>query len=179
MADRAKITSVDAIQAFRTELLVFLGKARPILDEATSDVTRMRAWLESDRRTYWDSRLRRRRRKLEEAEAALFSSKMSSFQETSAAAQAAVHRARREVGEAEEKLRTIRRWERDYENRTQPLLKQQEKLSSVLGQDVPNASALLAEIVDTLQKYAGIVAPPADTAVPAGEPAAPAEKGHT
>lgn len=166
MAERAKITSVDAIQQFRTELLVFLSKARPALEEASSEVLRLRVWLETDRRTHWEAQLRRRRRKLEEAEAAMFSEKMSS-QGASAAHQAAVIRARREVSEAEEKLRTIKRWEREYENRTQPLLKQQEKLTSLLATDVPNSAALLAAVVDTLQKYASIAPPAADIPVPA------------
>ena len=166
MAERAKITSVEAVQQFRTDLLVFLGKARPALEEASSEVLRTRVWLEVEQRNLWDAQLRRRRRKLEEAEAALFSAKMSIAQVASSAQQMAVARARREVAEAEEKLRTIKRWERDYENRTQPLLKQVEKLSSFLTTDVPNASALLAAIVDTLQKYASIAPPAADIAVP-------------
>ncbi len=167
MAERAKITSVEAVQQFRTELLVFLSKARPALEEAGCEVLRLRVWLETDRRTHWEAQLRRRRRKLEEAEAALFSEKMSGNQGASAAHQAAVIRARRDVAEAEEKLRTIKRWEREYENRTQPLLKQQEKLTSLLATDVPNAAALLASVVDTLQKYASIVPPAADIPVPA------------
>jgi hypothetical protein len=174
MGERAKITAVEALQEFRTELLVYLGKARPALDEASSEVSHMRRWLETDRRDHWESELRRRRRKLEEAEASLFSSRMSKFQETSGGQQATVQRARREVTEAEEKLRTIKRWARDFDNRTLPLLKQQEKLSSVLGQDVPNAAAHLAGIIDTLQKYAMIEPPGAADATVA----APAEKGQ-
>lgn len=172
MAERAKITSVEAIQQFRTEMLVFLSKARPALEEASSEVTRMRVWLEVEQRNLWEAQLRRRRRKLEEAEAALFSAKMSSFQEASSAQQMAVVRARREVAEAEEKCRTIKQWARDYENRTQPLLKQQEKLTSLLATDVPNAVALLAAVVDTLQKYASVA--PAIVEAPA-----PAEKGQS
>jgi len=166
MPQRANITSVDAIQEFRTELLVFLGKARPALDEASSEVTHARLWLQNDQRLLWEGELRKRRRKLEEAEASLFSSKLSTFQETSATQQAAVHKARREVSEAEEKLRVIKRWERDFDNRTQPLLKQQEKLASFLATDVPNAVAQLAQIVDTLQKYANLAPPAAATGAP-------------
>ncbi len=159
MPQRANITSVDALQDFRTQLLVFVSKARPALDEASGEVMRMRLWLENDQRVLWEGQLRKRRRKLEEAEAALFSTRLSSFQEANSAQQVAVHKARREVAEAEEKLRIIKRWQRDYENRTDPLVKQQEKLASVLATDVPNAVALLAEVIDTLQKYANVTSP--------------------
>ena len=177
MPQRANITSVDAIQEFRTHLLVFLSKARPALDEAGGEVLRLRNWLQNEQRNYWDGLLRRRRRKLEEAEAALFGARLSTFQDVSAAQQAAVHKARREVNEAEEKLRTIKRWERDFENRTEPLLKQQEKLNNVLAMDVPNAASYLSEMVDTLLKYAGVVTPAGEGHVPQvlpeASPAAP------
>jgi len=90
MPQRANITSVEAIQAFRTNLLIYLGKARPALDEAGSEVMRVRLWLETERRPYWRKEFLNRSRRLEDAESALFSAKMSSFSEASAAQQASV-----------------------------------------------------------------------------------------
>jgi len=171
MPDRAKLTSLEAIQDFRTSLLVFLSKARPTLEEAANEVHRTRGWLDNDRRVFWESQLRRRRRKLEDAEAELFSQRLSKLQQVSMAQQAMVLKARREVEEAEEKLRVIKRWARDFENRTEPLLKQMEKLNNLLAVEVPNGSAYLAEIIDTIQKYADILAP--DGSAP--PPSAPAE----
>jgi hypothetical protein len=164
MPQRANITSVEAIQAFRTNLLIYLGKARPALDEAGSEVMRVRLWLETERRPYWRKEFLNRSRRLEDAESALFSAKMSSFSEASAAQQASVQKARRAVAEAEDKLRSIKRWQRDYENRTDPLLKQLEKLGNVLAMEVPNAVAYLNEVIDTLQKYAAMPAPAGDPA---------------
>jgi len=161
---RANITSVEAIQEFRTQLLVFLSKARPVLDEAGSEVMRVRLWLENDQRTLWEGQLRRRKRKLEEAEAATFGARLSNFQEVSAAQQAALHKARREVSEAEEKLRIIKKWERNFDNQTQPLLKQQEKLTSLLATEIPNALAQLSALMDSLAQYANITPPAVDSA---------------
>ena len=166
MPERAHVTSVEAIQGFRTSLSIFLSKARPALEEASGEVLRLRVWLENEQRPLWESNWRRGTRQLEEAEAALFSAKLSNFEEASAAQQAAVHKARRAVNEATDKLRTIKRWQRDYENRTEPLLKQQEKLSNLLALDIPNALATLAETIDVLQKYAGVGAPPTSAKSP-------------
>lgn len=166
MPQRANITSVEALQAFRTNIFIYLSKARPALEEATAEVRRVRIWMQTDRRPYWEKQWVKRHQLLEEAEAALFSAKLSSFSEVSAAQQAAVQKARRAVGEAEDKLRAIRRWDRDYESRTGPLLKQQEKLENFLALEVPNAVAYLNEAIDTLEKYAGTMPPSGDSAAP-------------
>jgi hypothetical protein len=159
MSQRAKITSVEAIQAFRTKLLIYLSKARPALEEASGEVTRVRVWLEMERRPYWMKQFLLRGRKLEDAEAALFTAKLSSLGKVSATQQAAVQKARLAVTEAEDKLRGVGRWQRDYEKSTGPLLKQLEKLDNLLALDIPNAVAYLNEAIDTLQKYADLEAP--------------------
>ena len=168
MPDRAKLTSLEAVEIFRTQLVIFLAKARPTLEEGAGEVRRTRVWIEFDRRIFWEGQLRRRQRKLKDAEAALFSARLSKFLDSPTVEQMAVQRARHAVEEAEEKLRVIKRWERDFENRTQPLVKQMEKLNSILAVDIPNAIAYLEGIVDTLQKYADLLPPGASapTAAP-------------
>jgi hypothetical protein len=142
-------------------------------------VSRLRVWLETERRPYWTRQYLLRMQRLEEAEAALFSAKLSRFSEVSAAQQSTVQKARLAVGEAEEKTRSIKRWLRDYEARTGALLKQLEKLDNVFTLDLTNAVAYLNELIDTLQKYAALRAPEgtaAGTAVAALEEAAPASE---
>ncbi len=170
MSQRANVTSVDALKAFRANLLVYLSKARPALEEAGSEVMRVRNWLQNDQRAFWTAQLRRAARQLEEAEAALFGATLSKVQKVSAAQQAAVVKARRAVAEAEEKLRRLKQWDKEYENQTQPLLKRSEKLSNLLSVDVPNAVAHLSEVIDTLEKYSAIAAPDETPPVVAGAP---------
>ena len=179
MAQRANITSLEAIQEFRANLVIFLNKARPALEEASSEVSRMRVWLETERRPYWTRQFLLRTQRLEEAEAGLFSAKLSKFSEVSAMQQAAVQKARAAVGEAEEKIRSIKRWTRDYETRTGMLLKQLEKLDNVFSLDLANGVAYLNELIDTLQKYASLRAPDGESASApaAGTDAAPETEG--
>ena len=162
MSQRANITSVEAIQAFRTKLIIYLSKARPAMEEASSEVMRVRVWMEMEKRPYWMKQFLLRGQRLEEAESSLFSAKLSSLGKggASAAQQSAVQKARVAVAEAEEKLRGIGRWQRDYDKSTGPLLKQLEKLDNLLALDIPNAVAYLNEAIDTLQKYADMGAPP-------------------
>jgi hypothetical protein len=159
MPERAHVTSVDALESFRSNLIVYLSKARPTLEEVSAAVQRMRGWLEGEQRTYWENELRRRRRAWEEAQQALFSSKLSQLREASAAEQMAVQRTKRALDEAEGKLRTLKQWNRVFDNRVDPLVKQMEKLHTVLAHDMVQAVAFLAQAIRTLDAYAE-VAPP-------------------
>jgi hypothetical protein len=171
MPDRAHVTSVDALEHFRSNLIIYLSKARPTLEEVSSEVQRTRGWLDNEQRTHWEGELRRRTRAMQEAQQALFSSKLSSFRETSAAEQMALQRSKRARDEAEEKLRVLKQWSRVYENRVNPLVKQMEKLHTVLAHDMVQAVAYLAQAVATLDAYAE-VAPPL-TSTPPTSPITP------
>lgn len=156
---QAQVTSLDALDAFRSHLIVYLSKARPALEEVTADVMRARLWLENEQRTYWENQVRRRHKELEQAQEALFSSKISNLQKETAAEQQAFHRARRALDEAEDKLRTVKKWNREFDGRVQPLLKQTEKLHTVLSNDLPKAIAYLANAMNTLAAYAELHPP--------------------
>jgi hypothetical protein len=178
MSQGAKVTSVDVIDSFRSKLIVYLSKARPTLEEVTGDVLRMRTWLETEQRTHWENQVRKRAKALEQAQSALFSSRISNLREESAAEQQAFHRARRALDEAEAKLRVLKRWTREFDGQVQPLVKQMEKLHSVLSNDMVQAVAYLTQMLRTLDAYTGLTAPSfSDTAAPApaGEETGPTE----
>ena len=159
MPERAHVTSVDALESFRASLIVYLTKARSTLEEVSTDVQRMRSWLENNQRMYWENELRRRSRDLQEAQQALFSSRLSQLREASAAEQMAVQRAKRALDEAEGRLRVVKQWNRVFDNRVDPLVKQMEKLHTVLAHDMVQAVAFLTQVIRTLDAYAE-VAPP-------------------
>ena len=87
------------------------------------------------------------------------------------AEQFAVHRAKNAVAEADQKLRTIKKWDREFEGRTQPLIKQMEKLHSVFSNDMVQAVAYLTQAISTLAAYAETKLPSQNT------PSAPAPTG--
>ena len=102
--------------------------------------------------------MRRRAKELEQAQAALFSARLSNLREESAAEQMAFHRAKRSLEEAETKLRTLKQWNREFDNRVDPLSKQTEKLHTVLANDMVKAIAYLTEAIKTLAAYSEIAA---------------------
>ena len=156
MPERANITSLDAIGSFRADLVVYLTRARPVLEEISGEILRMRQWLQEDQRRHWEEQLRRRARKLEEARAELFNATLSKLQEATALQQMAVQRAERAVREAEAKLSIIKKWSRDLENRTELFVKQVDHFHTFLATDMARAIAHLDRAIKTLEDYAAV-----------------------
>jgi predicted nucleic acid-binding Zn-ribbon protein len=159
MAQQAQITSVEAIELFRAALILFTGQARASLEEVSGEVLRAKQWLENDQRRLLENDLRVRAKKLEEARQELFSARISSFQETTSLQQLAVQRAQRAARETEEKLARLKKWDREIQNRSDPLVKQVEQLHNFLAAEMPKAVASLAQTVRTLDAYAGVALP--------------------
>ena len=180
MADTARVSSIEAIAAFRARLLVFLTKSRPALEEISGEIMRTRMWLQNDQRIHWEGQARQRAKKLETAQHELYSARLARLRDASTAEQAAVNKARRALDEAEEKLRRLKRWNRDFDSEVEPLVKQVEKLQTFLVLDLNKAAVHLAQILKTLDAYANAgppatrVAEPTSAATTGADATAPA-----
>lgn len=144
---------------FRAALILFTGHARATLEEISSEVLRTKLWLENDQRRFLKNELRIRVKKMEEAQQELFSARLSNFQEPTSLQQMVVHRTQRAVREAEEKLVRLKKWDREIENRSDPLVKQVEQFHNFLTTEMPKAVAYLSQVVKQLDAYAGVVLP--------------------
>ena len=168
MPEQAIVTSVDALRAFRANLIVYVSKARPALEEVTADVVRMRTWLETDRRVFWEAEIRRRNRRLEAAQQALFGVTLSNLRDVTMAEKANVRKAKEALDDAELKLKSVKRWVRELDTKLEPLARQLEKLHTILSSDMTNAIVYLAEAARTLDAYAE-VAPSSNATPPSTE----------
>jgi len=156
MPQQAHVTSLESLEAFRSNLIVYLSQARPTLEEVSADAVRMHLWLENDQRSHWENEVKKRTKGLEQAQQSLFSARLGILRQETSAEQLAVHRAKRAFEDAEAKLRVVKKWDREYDGRVQPLLKQMEKLHSVLSNDMVKAVAYLTEAIKSLAAYAEI-----------------------
>jgi hypothetical protein len=170
MTGQAQITSVEALESFRAKLIVFLGQARPVLDEAANELSRTRLWLQNDQRTFWEHELRLRGRRLEEANQELFNAKLSQFNESTALHLMAVQRTQRAVQEAEARRGVLKKWDRELENRAAPLMKQMEQLQGFLATDMTRAVAYLDRALKALDAYRDAASPHSEKSTPV-EPA--------
>src|SRR4249919_2981110 len=109
MPEKAKVSSIEALEEFRSSLIVYLGNALRTLDEVSGDVMRTRAWIETDRLVHWENEVRRRTRKLQEKQQELFSAKLSNLREATQAEHMAVLKAKHALNEAQAKLDLVKK----------------------------------------------------------------------
>jgi hypothetical protein len=162
MAGQAQINSVEALEAFRADLIVYLSQMRPVIDEVGSELVRMKFWLQTEQRQTLEIQARRQQRRLEEAQAELFNARLSSLQESTILQTMAVQKHQRTVQENERKLGLLKKWDRDLENLAGPLLKPIDQLQGFLTTDMAKAVAYLNQAIQALEAYRK-VAPPAGT----------------
>ena len=175
MTERAQVRSVEAIDAFRSHLIVYLAKVRPLLEEVGSDLRRTQVWLETDARAQTEREIRRRARILEEAQQALLSARISSFRDATVVEQTAVHTARRALTEVEDRLRRIKTWAREFGSRTDPLARQVGVLDTVVSQDAARGVAWLGEVLRALEAYTELRPSGPGAGAAAGSPEEPGE----
>ena len=166
MSAQAQVTSIESLESFRSDLIIYLGQMLPALDEAGGEVMRMRHWLQVEQRGFWDDQLRRRRRKLEEAQAELFNKRVSLMNDSTVLAQMELQRAQRAVAEAEQKILALKKWALELERLAEPLVKQVDSLRGYLTADMAMGVISRGEAITALAAYPQVAPPSAETKPP-------------
>lgn len=154
MSDQVRVSSIDALEQFRTELIQYIIKARSALEEASSDVRRTQDWLDHDRYAHWSNEIRKRTKLLRQAEQELYSANLTRPLAANALQKMAVHKAERALREAEGKMRIISGWRTRFDRLATPHLRSLNPLLSLLAQDLPRGVTSLGESIKALQAYA-------------------------
>jgi hypothetical protein len=164
MADHANVSSIEALEAFRAALIQYIEKARVALEDAEGGVRRTRSWLDVDRAGYWTAQLKQRTKLLEQAEADLYNATITRPDESHSFHKMAVHKARRNLEEAGEKLRVLKHWRLHFDNRVNPLLRQLDPMFHLVGRQLPAGVHSLGETIKALQAYAEKIPAPKSAA---------------
>lgn len=179
MGTQAKVTSVEALDAFRAALVIFVAKSRAAVDTVRDRVRRTRNWLQADQRTHWEAEIRRRQRHLDQVVQELYSAKLTKMTGAIAIREAVVRKAKAAVEEAHQKLRNVKKWNQNFDAVADPLVKKLDGFRDYLDQEMPNAITFLYRASEILAAYADSsgLAPkpaPADAAgdAPPAEPEA-------
>jgi chromosome segregation ATPase len=171
----ARVTSVDALEAFRASMIIFVNKSNSSLDQALDEIRRTRSWLQHDQRTHWENEVRRRARALQQAEQELVSARMAKALDNLATQQAAVHKAKQALDEAQDKMRKVKLWIRDFDGQVEPMAKGLNGLRAYLDHELPQGIAYLAEVQKIMQAYLETGKAPGSPPTAAPAAAAPAE----
>lgn len=154
--EQARVTSLEALEAFRAQLIVFLDESHRSIDEVNDAVRRTRQWVQLEQRGVWEREIRKRQQKLDAAEQELLSARLSGLRDNTRPQEEAVRRARMQLREAEEKHRKVRQWSRDFDHFFEPLVRKIEGLRHYLDADLPKGLAFLLQAQRTLEAYAEI-----------------------
>jgi hypothetical protein len=165
MADRAHITSSEALDRFRIALIKYQERAAAALHEMGDEVRRTRHWVQQDRLPFWNHELRRRTRLLEDAQQRLFSAEISAFRDTAGDEKRQVLRCREAMREAEDKLRLAKKWDQNFDAAVGPLAKHVDNLRLLVDDELPRAIHALGQMIQALEEYAE-VRPPGENAPP-------------
>ncbi len=157
MSSSANVHSIAVLEELKTALMRFKSDARGSLETADAEINRVWAWLQ-ERLAYWQSELKRRRRQLEEAQAALvgclaFAAASAGYADCSSL-EAAVMRAKRRVEEAEQELRVVQQYIKMIEEAIVGYQRQARQLVQVLDNDLLKGAQLLDNSVAILSSYA-------------------------
>jgi len=180
MPQSAKVTSIEAIDAFKASLIVYLEKAGCVLDDVSDDVVRTRIWLQSDRQLHWKNQTRQRTRELAQAQQELLTARLSGLPEAIKARQMAVNKARLALREAEGRLACVKQWMRQFDTQVESRAKVVTQLRHSLAHDLRKAVAFLEGAAATLAAYADMAPPaPLTPQLRTIEPDAAAPQGST
>ena len=178
MPQPAKVTSIEAVDAFKASLIVYLEKAGRLLDEVSEEVVRTRGWLQTDRLLHWKKQVYQRNKELAQAEQELLTSRLSGLPEAVKARGMTVNKAKLALQEAENRLNRVKQWNRQYETQVESHAKVVTQLRHSLAYDMKKALAFLEGAAATLADYAEMSPPAASSAeTPAGADVAAPQKG--
>lgn len=177
-ATNARVTSIDALDDFRAKLLVYVTRARRLLDDVNDDVIRTRAWLQSDRLPYWKKQVWLKQKELAAADQELMTARLSDMPEAVQARRMVVNKCKAALSETEERLERVKKWLKQYGTAVEPKAKVVIQMRQVVDHDLAKAVAFLAQAASTLNDYAEIrkAAPPAGDSA-GGGPVASAKVG--
>jgi len=156
MPESARITSVEALESFRSSLIIYLEKAIRAAADINHEVVSTHLWLQSDRRVHWEAQVRRLTTELNLRQQELFSARIGNLQNNTLMEQKAVQKAALALDAATAKLALVKQYCRQYENRVAPMAKEIEKVRGFLANDMRQAVAVLTQIIHTLNAYAEI-----------------------
>lgn len=168
MTQAAHIASTEAIERFRTALILYRERSSRLLDEVDEVVSRTRQWLQSDQLVYWKRQVHARSRALETAKRELHRARLSSFQGSTELQSRDVRQAKVALEQAEQKRKLVKRWEREYDRTVANAAKPLERMRGTVDIDMGNAVVQLSRTLETLAAYAD-VSHTGGTGKPSGE----------
>lgn len=168
--NEARVRSLDALNTWRSSLIVFRTKAGRGVGQVGEEVKRMRQWLETVQRPHWEMEIKKRSRKCDQANQELISARFSTMRGTIMVQEQALRKAKAALQEAEDKLRKTKRWILDFDRVLEPLVKKLENFDYYLEHDMAKGIAQMEQLSRALEGYTQTTLDTSPSAEPAPLP---------
>lgn len=161
MGERARVTSVEALGAFRPALTTFAEEAGAAIMTADAAAQRALQWLRSDRLPFWKREIRKRQELVVRARSNLESKRPLHPDESASVVeqQIALDKARRALAEAEHKLGETQRWTRALEAAVEEYRGAIQPLNWFVRADLAKAQGALERMSAALEAYLAMGGP--------------------
>ncbi|MDY7110544.1 MAG: hypothetical protein SYC29_18080 [Planctomycetota bacterium] len=172
MRRTADVRSIDALKDAKAALAEFREIIVLALSEAQAEVQRTLWWIQHDQMTHWQSEVRRRTERLNEAKAELERVRLTAVDQTASFLEQrkAIERAERRLAEAGEKVRLVRRWAQKIDRESMLFRAQLQSISRAAETDIPRGEAKLEIMLDQLEQYVRLAPPQTGDAKMSGGP---------
>ena len=149
----ANVTNIEALERFRSSLVLFLERAGFVLDEVSEEVKRTRIWLQTEQSMKLGHEMKRRHRELEQLEQEMFTARLSDLAQKKTGMQMQINKKRREILELEGKIRAVKGWLRNFDSVVETEARKAEKLRQQIDIEMARAVTSLTESVKQLRAY--------------------------
>lgn len=167
MGGRAKVTSLDALDAFAAALRVFGDEAARALDGVEMNVRAAVDWVRVDRKAYWKVQLQRSEQWAHEAKLNLQRAqtfrRVGDYRPSCIEEKREAQRARRRMELCRQQLEAVRHWSRAVDRAVYEYEGGASQLARWLETDVDRAVAAMDRLRRTLEAYVA-AAPSAEVA---------------
>ncbi|MDY0168714.1 MAG: hypothetical protein RBS80_19350 [Thermoguttaceae bacterium] len=182
MGGRARVTSLDALDAFAAALRVFQDEAARAIEGVEMNVRAAADWVRLERKEYWNRQLRRSEQRTHEAKINLQRCqtlrRVDDYRPACVEEKRDLERARRRQELCRRQVEVVSQWSRKVDRAVNEYQGGVSQLARWLETDVDRAVAVLERLRRTLEAYVG-AAPAADVskAVDSLPPAYALEEG--
>jgi chromosome segregation ATPase len=149
----ANVTNIEALERFRSSLVLFIERAGFVLDEVSEEVKRTRIWLQTEQSMKLGHEMKRRQRELEQLEQEMFTARLSDLAQKKTGMQMQINKKRREIHELEGKIRAVKGWLRNFDSVVETEARKAEKLRQQIDIEMARGVNFLTESVKQLRAY--------------------------
>lgn len=168
----AKVSSIEAVRAFKAALIEFADEAASALDSMSAQIHRARDWVEHEQPPYWQQQIKLAFDEVSEARLRLETCLMRDVagHRPSCIEERQAHRAAKQRLEyCQQMVPKVKAWSVKFRHEADEYRGRMGRLSGMIEVELPRMIGLIERTATALEKYADIAAPAVDSPADSAE----------